>query len=172
AVGWWRYLGDVGAEWGEDEIEELAQDAVLIEALHLGERPFDSLSDRFRCRPAFAEAEPARWVEEQMEQLDEIACQTGVPGHGIGKVAQAKGLLELAQIGAVGAHDGDLAPLRPRRYDQAIEAVIVGFAAKAREKASLEPGGVVLEFDRTAIDPLQHHVVQGDVDDAVGKARS
>jgi hypothetical protein len=32
---------------GDDEIEELAQDAVLIEALHLGERALDSLSDRF-----------------------------------------------------------------------------------------------------------------------------
>ena len=147
-------LIEVGAHRGDDQVEDLAQDAILIEAWHIGQGALDALADRLRRRLALSLGEGPTRIETQVEELDEIARQAGVPVQGIGKIAQPEGRLELAQVGAIGAYGGDLAPVRARRQDQAVEAVVVGVAAEDGEKAALEPTVVTRQFDRLAVRPF------------------
>ena len=153
-------LVEAGAHRGVDQVVELAQDAVLVEARHGGQRAFDALPDRRLGRLPLGRAQAAMRIEAQMEQLDQVARQAGVAVERVGEVAQAERRAELAQIGGIGPQHRHLAPLGAGRDDQPIEAVVVGLPAQHGEEAALQPLVVALELDGRAVAGLQHHVVQ------------
>ena len=84
-------LVEVGAHGGFDQVQDLAQDAVLVEARHAGERALDAQPHRRRGRLPLGHAHLAPGIEAQMKQLEEIAGDAGVAGERVGEVAQPNG---------------------------------------------------------------------------------
>ena len=164
-------LVEVGAHRGRDEVQELAQDAVLIEARHGGKRGLDAGADRRLRLPAGGRIEAAGGIEPQMEELQELAGERGMAVQRVGEVAQTEGRAELAQVGRIGPEHGNLAPVGAGADDQAIEAVVVGLAAEDGAEALLQPLVVAANIDRRAVGRFEHHVVQGDVALAILEAR-
>ena len=165
-------LVEVGAHRDIDQVVELAQDAVLIQARHGGKRAFDALPDRRLGRLPLGRLEAAVRIEAQVEELDQVAGEAGMTREGVGEVAQAERRAELAKTGGIGPQHRHFAPLGARGYDKAIEAVVVGLPAEHGEEAAFEPLVVTFELDGSAVAGLQDHVVQGHVALAVGKART
>ena len=67
-------LVEVGAHGGADQVQELAQDAVLIQARHGGQRAFDALRGPAPRPPAAAAGSSLRSrIEAQVEQLEQVA---------------------------------------------------------------------------------------------------
>ena len=60
-------LVEVGAYRGVDQVVELAQDAVLVQARHGGECAFDALPHRLLGRLPLCRAQAAMWIEAQVE---------------------------------------------------------------------------------------------------------
>ena len=165
-------LVEVGAHGGFDEIEDLAQDAILIQARHAGERAFDPLAHGGCGRLPVLGAELAVGIETQVEELEQIAHEAAMARERIGEVAQAERGAELPQIGAVGTHAGRLAPVGAGTDHQPVEAVVVGLAANHGDERGLEALVQPLELDRGAAVGLEHHVVQRHLALPVGKARA
>ena len=69
---------------------------------------------------------------------------------------------DLAEIGAVGAHQRRLAPVEPALDDQPVEQVVAGVAAPDREEAGLQPLVMRGQIDRLAVRGLQQQIVQED----------
>ena len=138
AAGLFRLI-EVGAHGGIDQVEDLAQDAVLIQARHAGERALDAQPHRRRGRLPLLRAHLACGIEAHMKQLEEIAGDAGVAGQRVREVAHPERRGELAQVGGIGPERGRLAPVGAGRDDQAVEPVVVGVAAQHCQKAALEP---------------------------------
>src|SRR5262245_3920907 len=83
-------LVEVGAYRGIDQVAELAQDAVLVQTRHGGERALDAPADRRLGCLALGWTEAAIRIEAQVEQLDQVARQSSVTVERVGEVAQAE----------------------------------------------------------------------------------
>ena len=165
-------LEEVGAHRSADEIEELPQNAVLVEARNCGKRPFDALPDGLLGGLPRLDVQLARRIEAQVKQLQQVARDTRMPVEGVGDVARAERRAELAQEGGIGPQRRRGAPVGAGRDDQAIEAVVVGLPVEDRKKCGLQALVVGAEFDGRAVGGLEHHVVQRDLAHAVGKDRA
>ena len=164
-------LVEIGAHRRGDEVQELPQDAVLIQARHRGKRALDARPDRrLGCLPR-VQIETAGRVEPHMEQLQELARQPGMARHRVGEVAQPERRPQLAQIGGVGPERGGLAPVGAGGNDQPVEPVVVGLALVHGEEGVFQPLAVPGDVDRRAVGGLQHHVVQRDVAHPVRETR-
>src|SRR5262245_17303935 len=83
-------LIEVGANGDQHQVEDLTQNAILIEARHVCQRALDALPDRLRRVSALRYGERPLRVQAHMKELDEIARQAGMAGQGVGEIAQAK----------------------------------------------------------------------------------
>ena len=109
-------LVEVGAHRGADQAQELAQDAVLVQARHRRQRAFDARADRLLGRLARRLMTGLRsGLKRRWKQLEQVARHAGVAVQRVGDVAQPERRAELAQEGGVGPQRRDLAPVGARR---------------------------------------------------------
>ena len=86
-------LVEVGAHGGADQVQELAQDAVLVEARHARPAPLRCAAGSAARRRVLAlAATPSlrAGIEAQVEQLEQIARYAGVAVERVGQIAQAE----------------------------------------------------------------------------------
>ena len=164
-------LVEVGAQCHADQVQVRTQDAVLVQTLHLGERTLDPHPDgHFELRPLL-ERHLAGWVEPDVEQLDKVPSHPGMTVQRVRDVTQSEWRTDLAHIGGIRPHYGNVAPASAGDYDQPVESVVVGLAANDGEVASLHTLVDVAEVDRRAVRSRQHHVMQCDFARTVRKMR-
>ena len=161
-------LEEIRALSGEHEIEEPAQDAVLVQIGHLVERLgydlLDGLGHLGRIGLALG-------VEQCPKQLIHLARDVGVAGQRLLHINQAEGDSRLAHVFGIGAQHADLAPVEPRAQHQFVESVVVHVAGE-----NLGIGLVKDVLDRRDIDlgpvgGLHAEIVQPDVGPDPGRLK-
>ena len=136
-------LEEVGAQHRPHDVEEAAQDAVLVEALDR----VDLLLDR-RAEPlGRARGRPPRGRSARAPGRPAAAPPAGGDERLL-HVAVAERRAGLAQVAADRAQHGGLAPGQPGAQDQAVVAVALGVAAPGADEGVLEgvPDAVGLEL--------------------------
>ena len=155
-------LEEVRAERSIDQIDEAAQDAVVVEAGDGIERLLDLGVLLRHALLAFA-GRHAR-VELRGEIGDEARRDIGVAGQRVGDIALGIGRAGLAQIAAEGAQQGGLAPGEAGGEHELVEAVGFGEAAELRHQRRFDGRIEMLDIDLAVVSALQRHVVQPDAD--------
>src|SRR5207244_4988280 len=118
-----------------DHAQERAQDAVFVEAGDAVEPGFDLADDRVRLGVARL---VARWLEAQLEELDEPAREAGVRSERLLHVGLAEGAAGLPQVLRDRAQERDLAPVQLRAEHEAVEGVVLDGAAPGLPESVLE----------------------------------
>ena len=124
----------VGPQRRLDEIDEAADDAVLVQALHGFELGFDPLGDLRGLGVV------GGGIEAGGEQRHQVADDLGVAGQRLAHVGLREHGARLAQIFQVGAQDDDLAPAHGGVQHQLVEAVVLGRAVPHLGQRVLERG--------------------------------
>ena len=115
----------VGPQRRLDEVQEPAQDAVLVEAGHGVEVVAELVG---QVEHLDGRAIGQRGVEPHREQLHQLAGDGRVGGQGVLDVALAEGRAGLALVLGVGPQHRDLATGQARQQDEAVEAVALDLA--------------------------------------------
>ena len=152
-------LEEVGADRRLDEVDEAAQDAVVVEAGDVLQLLLDGGADRGFGRGALRLVLDPR-IEARIEQLDESRGDGAVPGEGLGEIILRVGDLDLAQVAAERPHHGDVAPAEPRLEDEAVEGVRLGEAPEQGEQRRLDQILDLVDVDDAARGALERHVVE------------
>ena len=124
----------VRAQRGADRREIAAQDAVLVEALHLVQRAHDAGADALGG--GFARF--SRQRELRFEQPHQLPRDGRLRHQHALHVGLAERNAGLQQVAAIRAHHHDLAGGKPRAQQQSIEAVVLDFAAPGGQQRFLE----------------------------------
>ena len=161
-------LEEVGAQRRVDQVDEAAQDAVLVEAGDVGERGFDALTLGLDLLGALIFGEMR--IELGDEELHQPGGDAGVAGQRIGDVVLRIGRADLAQIAAERPQQGSLAPGKAGSEDELVEAVGFGEAAELRHQRRLDRRIEMLDVDLPAAGAFQRHVVQPDTRIGAGRA--
>ena len=139
----------VGAKRPVDELEEGAEDPVLVEArdrLEGGEDPFRDRVGRvsLRGRPLLeGRRNPGRRlrprrVEAGVEEAHEVEDEGRVGAQGVLHVGLAQAEADLAEVLRVGAEHRDLPPVEAGREGETVEAVVLRLARPHPGEAPLE----------------------------------
>ena len=153
-------LIEVGAQRRGHGVDEVAQDAVLVEAFDRAERGLDLGDQRRLLLGALVLRHFELRIEALVEQLHDLRRDAGMAPQGRPHVVLRIGHAHLAQEARDGAHQRDVAPLRARGQHQRVVAVVLGAAAHHRHEAGFQPRLQRVEVERRAVRALQHHVVQ------------
>ena len=124
----------VGAQHRAHDRQEVAQDAVLVEALD----GVDALLELARDRLRSVVVTRARGVEAGVEQLDERARDVGVGEQRLLHVAVAERGAGLAQVPGDRTQDGDVAPAQAGAQHQPVETVVLHVAVPDAGERLLE----------------------------------
>ncbi len=157
AVG--RGLIEVGPQGRFDQVDEAAQDAVLVGVDHGIEPGLEVGQDR---RSSLVAIPLRRGIEARLEQPDDKGGKTRVLEQGLLHVGVRIGDSGLAQVLAIGAQNDDLAPAQTGPDDQAVEAVAFDLAAPDAAERLLELGPDGAEVDGPAVAGFQAKVVDHD----------
>jgi hypothetical protein len=146
---------EVGTQRALDERLQLAQHAVLGQVLHLLQCPFETAG----LRRGGLVVVLGR-VQPQLEQLDQHARDGGVaPESGFdGGLRQRKA--DLLEVLGIGAQHHHLARLQAGAQHQAVEIVVLDFAAQHQQEGVLEAARHLVGLGRVGDLRLQHEVVQ------------
>jgi hypothetical protein len=90
-------LVEIGADRGFDRIDEAAQDAVLVEALHPAQRGFDRAGNLGLARLAFVGGNVEARIEARAEQTHEIGGDRRMLDQGRPHIALGIGHVDLPQ---------------------------------------------------------------------------
>ena len=134
-------LEPVRAQRREHEVQQAAQDAVLVERgdrVELGADLVGQLFDRIAVAVPVAHRSRDPGIEAGDEQLDEPARDLACAGQRVLDVGLAERRPGLAQVAAVRAQQRDLAPREPGGEHEAVEAVVFGAAVDHREEGLFE----------------------------------
>ena len=158
----------VGPQRRLHKVEEASENAVLIQALHGIERAVDPVADA-----GHAGAAPTVWrsggvgigigIERRLEELDDCLGDLGIGKEGRLHIGLAERNRRLAEIFAVGAEHGDLAPVEPGRENQRVEAVVLDLAPPDADELGLEVFLHPVQIDRPTVPGLHAEIVQPDL---------
>ena len=149
-------LEKIGAQGGFDQVDEPAQDAVFIEAVHRIQAAVERLQDTGGV--CLGPIGPRR-VEHGLEQGDDLAGQGRVVGQGLLHVGLGKRDTRLAQIFAIGPEDDHLAPGEPGAQHQAVEPVALHVAAPDAAEGVVKVPADGAQVHRGAVAGLEPEVV-------------
>ena len=155
-------LVEVGADRRADRIHEMPNDAILVEALHLGQRRLDLGGDRVFLSAAQISERAETRIEAGLEQTDELRGDAGVLAQGRPHVVLRERDADLPQVARQRADQRDIAPPQAGVEHQRVVAVILGDAAHHDQEAAFERLLRLRRCRAAAVDTLQHHVVQPD----------
>lgn len=128
-------LEEVGPQGRLDEVQEGAQDAVLVQRDDLVEGAGELLDD------ALGQLQRAQLVagaQAGLEEVDQQAGGVGVVAERVLHVVLGERAARLAQVLGVGAQHHRLAPGQPGGQDQAVEAVVLGLAGPGGREGLLD----------------------------------
>ena len=150
-------LEEVGTDGRVDDVEEAADDAVLVEALDAFERRLD-LGDL----PLRLVLVHRVGVETAPEQLYERSRQPGMAAERRPHVVLGEGRPGLAEIAGDGADQRHVAPRQAGIHGQRIVAVALGLAVPDRHEAGERERRDRVEVEGLAVGALEIHVVDED----------
>ena len=160
-------LIEVRAHRGLNGVDEMADDAVLVEALDLGQIVEDLLHERRFADGTLAGRRPEPRIEADMEQRGDLGGDRAMPRECRPQIVLRIGHADLPQIARQGAQHGDVAPRQAGREHQRVEAVVLGQPAHHHQEAGLEMRLGVAEIDLGAVGAHQRqgegHVVQPEI---------
>jgi len=152
-------LIEVGAHRSLHGVDEVPDDAILVEAFDLAEQRLDIGEDRGLLR-AVLFRRPQFGIEARTEQRNDARGDRGVSGKARPHIALGIGNADLAQIARQAAHQRDFTPGEAGGKHQSVIAVVFRFAAHHRGKAGIEPRLCRLDIGGAAIGPIKRDVVQ------------
>ncbi len=155
-------LEEIGADRRLHRIDEVTQDAVLVEALHILQFLLDAGDDLFLLGVALRGCRRAR-IEARVEQFDNVGDDDVVLHQRRPHVVLRIGHADLPQIARQRADKRDVAPAETAGKRQRVEAVILGGAAHHHQECGFQPRLALVELDRRAVATFQQHVVEPDV---------
>ena len=124
---------EVGPHRGLNRREDAAQHAVFVQARHFVQRQLELFGDA-RGTPHL----DTPGIETVVEQAQQQPGDARVAHQGLGHVLEAEQGTGLAQIAAVGAQHGDLAPGQAPRQHQLVERIVLRAAVPDRAESILE----------------------------------
>ena len=155
-----RRLIEIGADRRTHRVEEAAQDAVLVETLHLVERRLDPLDDLVFLPVAILRAR----IEPRVKQRDDIGGDTVMLAQRRPHIVLRERHLRLLQEARDSADQRHVAPHQSAGEHQRVVTVVVAVTAHDDEECCLQPllqpRGLIVEIDFAAIGALQEHVVE------------
>ena len=162
-------LEEVGPHRRLREVDEAAQDAVVLEARDLPEERLDlgaggALGFLTRRRV------PAR-IEARVEQRHDPGRDDAVAREGGCEVALRERRPGLTQVAGHRPDHGDVAPAEPGFEDERVERVRFGEAAEQGQQRRLDRALDGGDVEGAAAGPLQRHVVQPDAGAPIGAGR-
>ena len=158
------FLEIVGPQGRADEVEEPAQDAVLVQVGDVVQRVVDLHQqpvDRDLDIVGDAAGARLRRIVHRLEQPDDQPGDAGMIGQRVFHIVLAELEADLAQVLGIGPQHRDFAPAQPRPQHQPVEAVVLHPAFPDPQEAVLEglpdaaqvDGGAVLRAHREVVDP-------------------
>ena len=158
----------VGADRRLHRVDEVADDAVLVEALDVPQRGFD-LGEHRRFAPlALLRRTGGARIEPGVEQIDHLGSERGVLAHRRPHVILRIGHADLPQEARNGAQQRDVAPHQAGGEREHVVAVVLGSAAHDDDEQRFERELPRLEILRAAGGAFQRHVVEPDLAAALG----
>ena len=154
-------LIEIGADRRLHGVDEVAQDAVLVEAFDLLQRGFDRLHEPRLARLALVGRGEPR-VEARVEQGHHVGGDGGVLDERRPHVVLGIGHADLPQEARDGADERDVAPHQAGGEHERVVAVALGAAGHDGQETRLQPLLERLDVDMAAVGALQHHVVEPD----------
>ena len=153
----------VGADRRLHRIDEMAQDAVLVEAFDRLQCGFDGGRDLGLARRALVVRRRQMRIEPGVEQGDDLRGDGRMLAQRRPHVTLRIGHADLAQEARDGADQRDVAPAESGHEHQRVIAVALGPFAHDDEKTGFETLLERSEVDRLARRTLQLHVVEPDL---------
>ena len=152
-------LEEIGADRRLHGVDELAQDAVLVQALDRLQGLFDLVVERRLFHVAAVRRRRAR-IEAGVEQFDDIAGDAGMLRQRRPHVVLRIGHADLAQEARQRADQRHVAPAERTGQRERVIAVVLGGAAHHHQEGGFQPRLVGVEIDEAAVVALEQHVVQ------------
>ena len=155
-------LEEVCAQGGIDQVDEAAQDAVVVEAGDGVEGLLDL--GMFLGHALLALAGWHARVELGREIGEEARRDVGMAGQRVGDIALGIGCAGLAQIAAEGPQQGGLTPAEAGDQHELVEPVGFRETTELRHQCRFDGRIEMLDIDLAVVGALQRHIMEPDPD--------